>query len=543
VESGVTDFSPEVRCIQEAVRYLLDAARRYRKDRQGLLRPEDPEPVLPEGWVRGDDEAGVRAWHEEYYGREWPEELQWPDEECPPQFSERRILEQLASGGHGALNYKIWMSSSGDGQRQRPSRPRRLRPPRVLPSGRPSLLLSVYQRAHAGPHTSPPAQPDVTRRKQELRQQIVHLKRREDSALIADGRWEEAVAHGIADRWWEKAAAYWQERRGLHQELRTLEASLHTPPQGLQDTVACKHVTITVGLGEMSQQEQRRWRKKLRHSPPTTWLAAFRKYLCMHPQMGRNPIYIDVYTTTKDDLTIQVLAYVFQAEIVSWDAIEPWVKHYAASWGQETEEACWRNYESGRWCEAMLAFALPQEANALRPPSPPRVEPGAYSIPQAAKVLGITERQLRYMIEHEEIPGIERDGRRRVILADALEHLRPQVVAKGRRRQDQPRRAMFIEKAKNEYGMTSDAIRQMIHRGPRTPERTPDWNALDAQLTHHSRRAKGQEPSEDTMSADDLEGLRTLLETQSCAAQTEDERLEILDKLTYIRQRQQKGAS
>jgi len=121
---------------------------------------------------------------------------------------------------------------------------------------------------------------------------------------------------------WEEAAAYRQERRSLGQELQTLKVSLPLS-QNLQDKAACKAITITIGLGKMSQQEQRRWRKKLRHSPRATWLTTFREYLCRHPQMGRKSIYIDVHTATEDDVMVQVLAYLFQAEMISWDAIEP----------------------------------------------------------------------------------------------------------------------------------------------------------------------------------------------------------------------------
>jgi hypothetical protein len=127
-------------------------------------------------------------------------------------------------------------------------------------------------------------------------------------------------------RQWEEVAAYRKERRGVWQELQRLQASLPTSAQGPQNRTACKAITITIGLGEMSQQEQRRWRKKLGHSPRTTWLKVFREYLCRHPQMGRKPIYIDVHTTTEDDITVQVLAYLLQAEMGLWEDIETWVK-------------------------------------------------------------------------------------------------------------------------------------------------------------------------------------------------------------------------
>lgn len=507
----------------------MAATRQYRKDRHWALPLEDAKP-LPEGWAWSDDEAGVRVWYPTNIGREWPETIEWPEEreeaeeECSPP-SVRRILEDLASGADGALTYRIWVSSSGGGQHQRPRRPRRPRPPRVLPSGSPSLLLTVFWQTPDDACPPPREQRDVTQRIQEVERQMVYLHRLEGHAIFERRRWEDA-------------AAYRKERRGLGQELQTLKASLRPSPRDFQDKATGKAVTMTVGLDEMSQQEQRRWRKKLGHSPRTTWLVTFREYLCRHPQVGRNPIYIDVHTTTEDDITVQVLAYLLQAQIVLWKDIEPWVKHYAAAWGQETEGKCWDTYLRRTWCQDMLEFALPQEPNALRPALPVHREPEEYSIPQAAKVLGITERQLRYKIEHEEIPGMEKLGRRVSILPEALEHLRQQVVDQAQRQHDKTRREMFCAQAQH-VGMKPTAIRQMIHRGLRTPEGAPDWDALEARLPHHGRRAKGQEPS-GAMTAEELEGLLPLLKDRLHAAQTEDERLDVWDKLVSIQQRLKK---
>lgn len=302
------------------------------------------------------------------------------------------------------------MSSAGDGQRQRPSRPRRPRPPRVLPSGSPSLLLTVFRQAPDDPYTPPPEQQEVTRQIQEMEGRITSLKRVED--------------HAIAAEQWDAAAAYRQDRRGLWQELQTLKASL-PPPQGLQDKAACQAVTITVGLDEMSPQEQRRWRKRLGSSPRTTWLKAFRNSLCKHPQMGRNPICIDVHTTTEDDITVQILAYLLQAEMMVWDTIEPWVKYYAASWGQETEGKRWGKYARDRWYEKMRLFALPQEANALRPRDTTK-PPGTMSLPQVASTWGISEPQLHFLlprlIQQRKVSMLKK-GRFSYILVDDVERL------------------------------------------------------------------------------------------------------------------------
>jgi hypothetical protein len=103
---------------------------------------------------------------------------------------------------------------------------------------------------------------------------------------------------------------------------------------------------------------------------------------------------------------------------------------------------------------------------------------------------------------------VERRGRQVVILPEALERLRSQVVDKALHRRDKARRATFTEQARA-YGMKPDAIRQMIHRGPPTPEGTPDWEALDVQfkrnaVKHKRKEAETRAPSEDTISREDL---------------------------------------
>lgn len=144
MESGVTDFSPEMRFLLVAAWYLLAAARRYRKNRYGAVLPDDtaPVPLEDEAWMH--DKEGVLALVAAS-GGEWPEEIEWPDDEEPLPPSERRISKQLVSGTHGTLNFQIWKSSSGDIQHQRPTQPRRPRPPRVLPGGSPALLLTVFR--------------------------------------------------------------------------------------------------------------------------------------------------------------------------------------------------------------------------------------------------------------------------------------------------------------------------------------------------------------------------------------------------------------
>ena len=79
-----------------------------------------------------------------------------------------------------------------------------------------------------------------------------------------------------------------------------------------------------------------------------------------------------------------------------------------------------RARDEGTRYDQMMTLALPFQPNALRPSLPPHAEPRGHSILQAAQVLGITERQLRYMIDKKKIVGVERRGGQVVILPEAL---------------------------------------------------------------------------------------------------------------------------
>jgi hypothetical protein len=227
--------------------------------------------------------------------------------------------------------------------------------------------------------------------------------------------------------------------------------------------------------------------------------------------------------TTADDITAQLLAYLLQDEIVSWEEMAPWVKHYDQ-----------RALDEGTRYDQMMTLALPFQPNALRPSLPPRAEPRGHSIPQAAKVLGITERQLRYMIDKKELLGVERRGKHIVILPEALEHLRSQVDDKGMRLGDKARREAFTEQART-AGMALAAIRQMIHRGPRTSAGARDWDALEAQL---KRKAVEQGPSrgEDVqLSQDKIDRLVAYLENSLSRTKNPREYDRIQDQLLHLR--------
>jgi hypothetical protein len=183
----------------------------------------------------------------------------------------------------------------------------------------------------------------------------------------------------------------------------------------------------------------------------------------------------------------------------------------------------------------MMELALPFEPNALRPPAPLPAEPEEYSLPQAAKMLGITERQLRYKIEHEKIPGVEKLGRRIRILPAGLEHLRRQVRDPARRQQEKTRRAMLTEKARV-YGMKPDAIRQMIRRGPRTLEGTPDWDALEVQLKRKAA-AQGGDGQYPSLSEDEIRKLIAYRDSCIARAKTKQEYDTFVEQRLLLQQR------
>jgi uncharacterized tellurite resistance protein B-like protein len=108
------------------------------------------------------------------------------------------------------------------------------------------------------------------------------------------------------------------------------------------------------------------------------------------------------------------------------------------------------------------------------------------------------------------------------MLPEALEHLRRQVMDQAQRQQDKTQRAIFREKAKNVYGMTADAIRQMICRGPRTPKGTPDWNALEAQLKRKTV-AQGGDNQRLSLSDDAMRKLIEHLDRRIARAETKKE--------------------
>jgi hypothetical protein len=146
-------------------------------------------------------------------------------------------------------------------------------------------------------------------------------------------------------------------------------------------------------------------------------------------------------STTPDDITAQLLAYLVQDEMVSWEEIAPWVTHYDQQYGCSRPEAV--------QIQRMKEFAFPLRANALRPMRT-KQPPGTMSLPQAAKALGLTEHATRDLIARGYVHSVIRQGRFSYIsvaeverLADdeAIKAARSRCAAKLRRKKDKPSEA------------------------------------------------------------------------------------------------------
>ncbi len=420
MESGVTDFSPCVQLVCQVSVQVLSCARKYRRNRYWALPTAPPRPALPEGWTWSDDE--------EYQPR-------------------RPIRSRLASGAIDVLSYTIDLFNPAGIGLQLPGGQRRLQ------------RISHFRPRHTQRGKSSDASPYVVLRPRGPVLRVLFALT-EPNGLPR--RLEVHVAlGGMSPR-----------DQDLLRQHTNYDSESDTPDASLPQTWRITIFRQGEGRGVAKRREDRA--QLARERPARIHAICQDEETLLRYQCGDRygPCLLRVDDdTTANNIAVQLLAYLLQEEMVCWEDIEPWLQQYDQ-----------RPIAAGTRYRCMMELALPFEPNALRPLALLPAEPEEYSIPQAAKVLGITERQLRYKIEHEEIPGVEKLGRRMRILPAGLEHLRRPVRDQARRQQDKTRRTMFTEKTRA-YGMKPDAIRQMIHRGPRTLEGTPDWDALEAQLT------------------------------------------------------------
>jgi DNA-binding transcriptional MerR regulator len=196
-----------------------------------------------------------------------------------------------------------------------------------------------------------------------------------------------------------------------------------------------------------------RWRHPGRPDCPLeeTMLARYRR----GDRYGPCLIRID-QTTKAEDITVQALAYLLQDEMVPWDEIAPWVQQYASQFTPY--------FDAGAWVQRMKTLTLPWDANALRP-RPVDQPPRTMSIPQAAKALGLTERQLRYLQDKGLEFRVIQQGRYTYIPITELERLRAdKTVQTALARRAARQRPTNGEAANVTRDQLEDALRALASR-------------------------------------------------------------------------------
>jgi hypothetical protein len=208
------------------------------------------------------------------------------------------------------------------------------------------------------------------------------------------------------------------------------------------------------------------------------------------------------------------LFLLWREEMLEWDVVAPSLQHYRG----ELTNLILRT--------PMVALAL--QANALRPAEPALERPDSLSVNEAAARLGITRRQLMYEAEQ---------GRIRLDRAN-LHRLRVPLSEAERLENDpqfqQVRKREAYRRKGQARGLTSENLRQRRRRGPRKPDDTPDWEALEADLLRKPARRRGRTdetpaPSQAAYSREELEDLHAELQRQISKAEAEDERLRLID--------------
>jgi hypothetical protein len=324
------------------------------------------------------------------------------------------------------------------------------------------------------------------------------------------------------------------------------------------------HKLTVVVSDELSIQEQKRWRKRVKYESnapgeplPHTWLiTAFRKHAARRPderkvareqlrqdfpeaarrleatasRFGHGPEdafreywrgdfcgWRQVYAnrkTTPDDIMAHCLLLLWREDMLEWDVVAPSLQHY----GSELTDLILRT----------PTVALPLQANALWPAGPTLERPDSLSVKAAAARLGITRRQLMYQDEQGRI-RLDRSNPHsfRVPLTDAERLENDPQFQHARKREEYRRKGQA-------RGLTSENLRQRRRRGPRKPDNTPDWEALNADLQRKPARCRSRTdetpaPSLASYTREELEDLHAELQRRIAKAETEDESLHLMD--------------
>jgi hypothetical protein len=211
--------------------------------------------------------------------------------------------------------------------------------------------------------------------------------------------------------------------------------------------------------------------------------------------------------------------------MMEWDMVAPWLQHY----GCHLTDLVLRTPR----------LALPLQANALRPTATALEVPDSLSTQEAADQLKLSPRQLRTLHKQGKIVIVRRKaygpGASRVQLTD-VERLEADPDLQNKRR-----REAFMAKGRAR-GLTNLALRQRIHRGPLKPDNTPDWDALEARLKPRpagcrSRPDDALASSWATLSRVELKALHAEWGSMLPMAETEDERLRLIDKRREVERR------
>jgi hypothetical protein len=312
----------------------------------------------------------------------------------------------------------------------------------------------------------------------------------------------------------------------------------------------------------IAPQERKLWRKHVRYesnlpgeSLPHTWLITpFREYAAQRPserfrqmsprvarrrdeiasRSGLRPEDLDRQIassrwrpicanekTTPGNIAAHCLWHLWHEEMMLWEEVAPRLAH-------------WRR----RYTERPLApddlllqapkLDLPLQANVLRPPAPALEVPDSLSVKEAAEKLGITPRQLLYLAKQGRIRLDRSNPRGFQVPLTEVERLENDPQFQHTRKREEYRRKGQAR------GLTSENLRQRRHRGPRKPDNTPDWGALEADLQRKPARRRGRTdetpaPNPAARSREELEDLHAELQRRISKVETEDEWLRLMD--------------
>ncbi len=478
---AVVEEGPHLRFMRRLAEEGLQHAKAYRKDRRWCLQA--PQPTLPPGRERSappsDRQQLVRkqlAYHREgdlFY------EIQLFDPcgitvSIPGPQRRLRGIRHLLPQNRPYLLLKIrhWEPDSSteidraqqmiqdlEGARQRLT---------ATPTAEGKPWLRTVERALAVLRAEVDRLEGQWRRQQEIIQKRSQVQKQ---IKETKAQWKRALRVGDLG----KATRLADERLNpLRRELKALrEEVAQIPPQHHRPGLF-REVIIAIGLDGMSPRDQKKWRRLLKfercpdeadgsaaeRAPRTSWIADWRRYERRGPseraterakvlqerpdlacrlgtdarflrgdRYGGRGLYVDERTTV-EDLMAQILVFLWQDGMMEWDEVGAWLQDYMrpALQGQQRPEDV-----PGTVMLKAALFAHPLDANMLRPRLPPQALPlaaerGWFTIKETAAELRLTERQVRYMLEHGQIRGaVLREGAWRIPIT-TVRHLAAQLA-------------------------------------------------------------------------------------------------------------------